>query len=192
MKGLIIIIILISINLIGFSQTYSIIVSDSEIISFLSWEVTSTEGYSDKPFLSAKKKISRQISSWDSLNFIMPDSLSESDFSVRFHYLFHNENKLDTIFNEGDKEFLFLQFTGIKDSIWENKILKVKLTNKKIKKNPNRYYYSIPLFSKDKNCVIIYREYYCGGLCGYGGYYIYRRNDQKSWKLVRILNEWDS
>lgn len=179
-------------NIFCFGQTYSDIISDKEIISFLTWEVNSTEGYSEEPLLSFKRKISRNIAKWDSLNFIKPDSLSENDFSVTFLYLFQKKNELDAIFSDEDKQYLFEQFESCKNSTWKNKIPNATTTSRKNKKKPNRYYYSIPLFSKAKKYVIIKREYYCGSLCAHGGYFIYKRLDGNSWELVKTVNGWIS
>ena len=192
MKKLTIIFFLLLTNIFCFGQTYSDIISDNEIISFLTWEVNSTEGYSEEPLLSFKRKISKNISNWDSLNFIKPDSLSDYDFSLTFFYLFQEKNELDTIFRNEDRRYLFEQFKSCKDSTWKNKIPKAAITSRKNKRRPNRYYYSIPLFSKDKNYVIIKREYYCGSLCAHGGYFIYKRLDKNSWELMKIVNGWIS
>jgi hypothetical protein len=192
MKKSLIILFLLLTKIFCFGQIYSDIISDKEIISFLTWEVNSTEGYSEEPLLSFKRKISAKIAKWNSLNFIKPDSLSEYDFSVTFLYLYQKKNVLDTIFKNEDKQYLFEQFESCKDSTWQNKIPKATITSRKNKKRPNQYYYSIPLFSKDKKYVIIKREYYCGSLCAHGGYFIYKRLNENSWELVKIVNGWIS
>ena len=179
-------------NQVCFGQTYSDIIEDNEILSFLTWEVNSTDRYSEEPLLSLKRKIDPKIISWDSLHFIKPDSLPEHDFLVSFTYLFQEKNVLDTIFKDEDKEYLFEQFKASKDSTWQSKIPKATISNRKNKRRSNRYYYSIPLFSKDKNYVIIKREYYCGSLCAHGGYFIYRTLNENSWELVKVINGWMS
>ena len=174
------------------AQTYSDIITDDEIVSFLSWEIKSTETYSEEPFLSLNRKIYYKISDWDTLNFIKHDTLNDYDLSVVFLYLFKEKNSLDTIFDEEDKKYFFEQFANIKASIWDHKFPNGKITDKKNKKKPDRYYYSLPLFSKNKNYVIIKREYYCGSLCAHGGYFIYRKLDKKTWSLVTVVNGWIS
>lgn len=192
MKKSIIIFSLLLTNIFCFGQTYSDIISDKEIISFLTWEVNSTEGYSEEPLFSFKRKISSKISDWDSLNFVKPDSLNEYDFSVAFFYLFQEKNGLDSIFKDEDKKFLFEQFESCRDSTWQSKIPKATITSRKNKKRPNIYYYSIPLFSKDKIYVIVKIEYYCGSLCAHGGYFIYKRLNEDSWEFVEVVNGWIS
>ncbi len=179
-------------TLVGHSQTYSNIIPDSEIVSFLTWEIKSTDGYSEESFLSPKRKIFYRISDWDTLNFIKPDTLNDYEFLANLFFLYQDRNKLDTIFNQEDRDFIFQQFTDIKDTLWQHKFPKAIITDKKNKKRPSRYYYSLPLFSKDKKHVIIKREYYCGSLCAHGGYFIYKRLDDKTWKLVTVVNRWVS
>lgn len=50
---------------------------------------------------------------------------------------------------------------------------------------------SLPLFSKDRKTVLIGYLYSCGGLCGDGGYYVFRKENE-IWTLVSILEEWVS
>src|SRR5690606_3069716 len=122
---------------------------------------------SEEPFFSFKRNIYWEISEWDTLNFIKPETMNENDFSGIFLYLFKERNKLDTIFSSADQDFLFEQFVKIKDTIWQHKLPKAIITDNKNKKRPNRYHYSIPLFSKDKKHVIVKRSYYCGDSCAH-------------------------
>lgn len=46
---------------------------------------------------------------------------------------------------------------------------------------------SAPIFSRDKQTVIQDERHACGGLCGGGGTYIYRKT-KKSWKLIYGYN----
>jgi hypothetical protein len=175
-------------NMFCFAQTYSDLISDKEIIAFLAWEVNSTKGHSAKRFLSSKRKVSRSILEWDSLNFIKPDSLSEDDISVRFSYLFQKKNQIDTIFTAEDRQYFLEQFQSYKSSIWKFKLPKATLTSRKNK----IYFYSLPMFSKDRKYVIIRREYYCGSLCAYGGYFIYKKLNENQWQHVKTVNYWIS
>ena len=172
------------------AQTYSTLISDNEICSFMDWEVTSSDGYHEEPILSRRRKINRQMLQWDSLNFIVPDTLSKHDILDRMMYLYQPKNGLDTLFNSEDREYVLQQFEAIKDSTWQNRISKARITAKPIRQKPNRYYYSLPLFSLDKKYAIIKRTYNCGSLCAYGGVFIYQRIEGNSWQLVTILNGW--
>lgn len=187
MKKIVFILFLLLSQVFCFGQTYNDIVSDREIASFLIWEVNSTEGYPEEPWLSSKRRISHTILKWDSLNFICSDTLSKIEKNLL--YLFKEENKLDTIF---DAEYLLKQFNSCKDVTWKIEVPNTIMTSRRVRKRPNRYYYSVPLFSKDRKYVIVKRVYLCGSLCAYGGYFIYKKVDKSSWKLVKIVNMWVS
>jgi hypothetical protein len=191
-KSQLLLLILFSISVKGLSQTYSSVISDEEIKSFFEWEISSTDSYSEESFFSIKRKISSEISKWDSLNFIKPDSLDENDFSVRFLYLYQNMNSLDSILKSEDKDFFLQQFSAVGDSIWRFTIPRSKFINTKSKTHFTGYHYSIPLFSKNKNIVIIKKVFGCGSLCAYGGYYIYEKTDNNSWRLLKVINSWMS
>nr|MBC7613396.1 hypothetical protein [Pseudopedobacter sp.] len=48
---------------------------------------------------------------------------------------------------------------------------------------------ALPLFSKDKETVIIKTYYACGGKCGEGGIFIYKKIDG-NWVKVKELSRW--
>ncbi|MFP9112614.1 hypothetical protein ACLI1A_01645 [Flavobacterium sp. RHBU_3] len=50
---------------------------------------------------------------------------------------------------------------------------------------------SMPLFSKDKQTVVLRYSYSCGMLCAHGGYYVFRK-ENNTWTLTTILNKWVS
>lgn len=193
-KQLIFILALITGHPVCYGQTYSDLIPDSEIVSFMTWEIRSTERYSEEPILSLKRKIYYEISDWDTLNFVKPESqgLGEKAILASYLYLFHDRNQSDTIFSQEDKEYLLQQFISIKDTLWQQKFPKATRSKRKNQVRPNRYHYSLPLFSKDKQYVIVKRDYYCGSLCAYGGYFIYRRLDKNTWEFVTIINPWIS
>jgi hypothetical protein len=142
-----------------------------------------------------QKHVYYKILSWDKRNFINNDTLliKKDEFSdINEHYLYKRERGTDTIFNQEDKEFILKQFSAIKDTVWHEKFSHSKLLTNKKQRRPNRYYYSIPLFSVDKKFVIIHKLYYCGSICAYGGYYVYKRIDSKNWKYITSVNTWIS
>lgn len=53
------------------------------------------------------------------------------------------------------------------------------------------YRISKPIFSKDKSVVIITQGFHCGGLCGSGGTYVYKKVDGK-WEMVEMYSLWIS
>jgi hypothetical protein len=112
--------------------------------------------------------------------------------SFDYNYLYQKQGGLDTIFKQIDRTFIYKQFTAIKDTIWHEKFSKSKLLTGQKQRRTNKYYYSIPLFSMDKKYVIIYRKYYCGDECAYGGYYVYRRLEPNKWEYITAVNTWIS
>lgn len=171
-------------------QTYSAVTSDKEIYDFLNWMTVNDSKNEDEPKLS-RKHISNTILRWDTANFIPKDTLIINGKTYRTgyrQYLFQKADGTDTIFQQQDRAFLLHQFKAIKDSIWHEHFSKSTLLTKKKQIRPNRYYYSIPLFSVDKTYVIIRRMYYCGSLCTHGGYYIYRKIDRNKWEFVMSVH----
>jgi len=192
-------------------QTYSSVVSDKEIYDFLNWLTVNTKKYSQESKLK-QKRICHKILGWDKEAFVIDtilinerkqiiylDETETLRDSVQIYkrqyvydreYLYQKGYGADTIFNQHDRDFIFQQFTAIKDSIWHTSFSNSKLQTEQ--KQLNRHYYSIPLFSLNKNYVIINRYYSCGNECAYGGYYVYERINKKRWKFVTVINTWMS
>ena len=173
-----------------FGQTYSSVTSDKEIYDFLNWMTINESKYEEEPKLK-RKCIFYKILSWDTTNFIIKDSTlfkKYQFFNIDGRYLYQRQGGTDTIFNQLDRDFIFKQFTEIKDTIWHEKFSKSKLLTHKKQNRPNRNYYSIPLFSADKKYVIVYRKYYCGNECAISSYYVYRRLDKNKWEYVTEVN----
>ena len=170
---------------ISVGQTYSSMIKDKEIYEFLDWLATNEKKLSEEPE-GEIKIISYQIEPWDSA-LLLP-----LDMAIKYHvkypkrYLF-NEEHVDTIFSIKEQKYLFKQFTSIKDTIWQRSFDNSKLWDGKEQERENRHYYSVPLYSRDRKYVLICKLYYCGNVCGYIGYYIYKRIDKKMWKGVRAL-----
>lgn len=177
---------------LAFGQTYSSIVSDQEIYDFLNWMTSNNRKYEEEPTMK-RKHIYYHILRWDTTNFITKDTaLINQSVSIDRRYLFQTRRGTDNLFDKQDREFMFEQFTAIKDTVWHSRFSKSKLLKHKKQLRPNRYYYSIPLFSVDKKYVILQRIYYCGSLCAHGGYYVYRRLDDKNWEFITAENTWIS
>jgi hypothetical protein len=168
-----------------FGQTYSSLTTDKEIYDFLNWMTRTEKKYDEEPFLS-RKIINNEISSWHKFNFIKSDTINNYSVFDR-QYLFSKQTVSDTIFNTSDSEFLLQQFLAIKDSVWHNRFQNSKLLKSKNQLIPNRYYYSIPLFSIDKKYVLVHKIYYCGRLCGYLGYYIYKKISNSRWEFMTCI-----
>jgi hypothetical protein len=191
MKKLTIILIGLLTYILAIGQTYSSITSDKEIYDFLNWvTINNKKNYRESKL--RRKQICYKIFNWDeSIFFTDTIQINNKQILTNFFYLYKAEYGGDTIFNQQDKDFIFQQFTAIKDSIWHKSFSNSRLRTHP-KKRPNRYYYSIPLFSIDKNYVVVVMEYYCGNECAYGGYYVYQRISEKKWKFVTILLPWIS
>lgn len=177
------------------AQTYSNLIDDEEIYDFLNWMTANGSRYSEETPKGARQ-IFHKILSWDSTNFIQAttDTIfinGAPDFSFDFNYLYKKKQGTDTIFKQEDRDFIFKQFDAIKDSVWHKGCSASNLVTKK-KKKPNEYHYSIPLFSKGRSHVIVRQVYYCGNRCAYGGYYVYRKLDDKRWEFVTVVNAWMS
>lgn len=175
-------------------QTYSSVISDKEIYDFLNWMTVNDKKYSEEPKLK-RKQIYFKILSWDTANFTIKDTTLIEEypfFSMEGQYLYKRQSGTDTIFQQQDRDYLFRQFSGIKDSVWHHSFSQSKLLTNSKQIRPNRYFYSIPLFSLDKNYVIVQRVYYCGDVCAYGGYYVYRRIGKDGWVFVTAVNTWMS
>ena len=137
-----------------------------------------------------RRRIANKIMQWDSSNFISKNKNPTDQFIDEYYYIYRPKY-IDTTFKQVDKDFIFKQFVTVKDSIWRHGFPYSKLISAKKQKRARRYYYTIPLFSVDKQTVIIMKEFYCGDLCAYGGTYIYKKSGDK-WKLFAALNKWMS
>ena len=188
------------------NQTYSYLINDEEIYSFLDW-LTTNEGINNIHFnVPNPKKIVNEMLMWEISNFIPQETyipknknlffrlisrLKRQEYFLDFDkYIYDSKKGTDTIFKEQDRDFLFLQFVAIKDTIWYNTFSESELVTREEKLYI--HYFSIPLFSIDKNYVIIELYYYCGTECAWGGYYVYRRLDNNNWKYITTVHQWES
>lgn len=137
-----------------------------------------------------RRRIANKIMQWDSSNFISKNKSPTDQFIDEYYYIYRPKF-IDTTFKQVDKDFIFRQFVTAKDSIWRHRFPHSKVIIAKKQKRARRYYYTIPLFSADKQIVIIMKEFYCGDLCAYGGTYIYKKVGDK-WKLFAEVNKWMS
>lgn len=169
-------------------QTYSSIITDKEIYDFLNWLTLTEKKYDEEPRIK-QKKIFYKIISWDTTRFPFKDTIKSSYIDSLFRNFYIKGKGLDEIFMQANREFYFNQNVAIKDTIWHQRFDKSRLIKNKI--CPNRYYYSIPLFSLDKKIVIINKIYYCGSECAYGGYYIYKKVDNDKWEFI-TAQTWES
>ena len=175
-----------------YGQTYSSVISDKEIYSFINSLIKTDKNRITKKAFQ-RIFVSPKISShWDSINFVRPKT--SEDFQKTLledvDYIFFGE-QIDSLLNEDDRKFMFAQFKNLKDTIWHQPFCKTKLTSKR-QRNPDKYYFSVPIFSIDKKVVVIYFSNYCGDLCGFGGYYIYKKTTKNKWEFVTAKGHWIS
>ena len=196
-SGLKSLIILICINFLGLqkinAQTYSSVTTDKEIYAFLNWMTKNEKKYKEEPKIKPKQ-VYNKIKKWEIENFV-PNSKDTEKlikdpyfYDYDLNYLFQKRPGTDTIFKKPDRTYLIQQFVSIKDSIWHLKFSKSKLLKKKNQKRPNYYSFSIPLFSINKQYVIVRKSYHCGSLCAYRGYYIYKKINNHKWKFITSVN----
>jgi hypothetical protein len=160
----------------GQCQHYNSVISDGEIESFIQWEIDNTPKYSeDRKY--GKKKLLDKPESWKTSGIGKLLTGKSISFETRLHLFFEN----DTLFDNEDREFIKSQY--------ETEIIKewrIKFENVNIKKKPNLNYHgmTVPLFSKDKSKVIIWKYFYCGSLCGHSCIFIYDRIGENDWKEI--------
>lgn len=163
-----------------YGQTYSSLISDIEIYNFLNMLVN--DGKDEREPIIKRKHVSPRISKWYSVNLIKSDP--KTDFENYINYIF-SDKLADSIFTTADKDYLVKQFHSIKDSVWHKPFCWTKFKKDYYKPGRTRLnLFSIPLFSIDKKHVIVYYEFYCGNLCSWGGYLIYKRKSKNKWEYI--------
>lgn len=173
-----------------FAQTYSSLIEDKEIYSFLNWLTKSEKRPYGEPKLK-RKEIYYEISKWDSASFIVKDTALQAKypfFDLDMRYIYKHSLGVDTLLNRQDRSFLFEQFSAIRDTVWHTPFNHSKLLLNRNQKRPNRHYYSVPLFSVDRKYVIVNSAYVCGGLCAYMGIYLYQRIGTDEWKYLLTIH----
>jgi hypothetical protein len=168
--------------------------TDGEIYTFLNWMIRHEKKYDEEPRFK-NKQVSPHILAWDEGNFVIDDTVLNNKykyFSLYNEYLFSEKPMLDIAAKPEDKAFLLKQYTAIQDSVWHKKFSKSTLLKREEQKRANRYYLSIPLFSRSKKYALVQKIYYCGQECGYGGYFIYERTGKNKWKQIAAVKTWIS
>lgn len=140
------------------------------------------------------------------------DKVLDKPFLDNDYYLIDSLKK-DSIFSEDDIKFLEVQLQSEKNftinpELFNGKEIIPKDTLVKFRSGPEgrwtfwenyRKKYgeagycniTLPLFSKDRQKVIISTSYSCGGTCGQGGVFIYQKVKGK-WKQIKELSWWIS
>ena len=120
--------------------------------------------------------------------------------------------KQNAIFSKDDLAFIFKQalinpqLKLDSEIISEDKLVPLniemafnrdrKIREEYLQENRNKYSQictlSIPLFSRNKNVAIVKIGYSCGALCGEGGIYIYKKEKNGNWTLIKSISDWVS
>jgi len=186
-------------GLILHGQTYSKVVTDSEIIEFINKDIKRDSVKVIKP-IKQKISILRRDDFYykDSADFKKKNDKNHN-FIFRYHKLNRNRiitENIDTLFSREDIDFFYTQFKGQrKRKYWkrpfENSVF---IDEPELDSNNNAkqvvYYYSVPIFSKNKKRAIIEKYFFCGIVCGGGGLYIYEKKENDEWLLLKIINRW--
>ena len=140
------------------------------------------------------------------------DKVLDKPFFEDTNYLIDSLKK-DTIFSKDDIAFLEVQMQSVKNFTINPELFNGKeiISSDTIKRysteEARRWTFwedyrkkygeagfcniSLPLFSKDRQRVIINTSYSCGGKCGEGGVFIYQKIKGK-WKQIKELSWWIS
>jgi hypothetical protein len=181
----------------SYGQTYSKVISDTEIINFITTDILNDS-------IKGSKTIRRKIFSLYPDIFYYKDSadfvIKNKNTSFIFRYDIYNgrvfTNHLDTLFSRKDIDFFYQQIKGLRKNTQWKKAFKnsVLVDDAELDADRNAvnimYSYSLPLFSADKRRVMIIKSFFCGLLCGGGAYYIYEKDQGNNWHLIRSVNEW--
>jgi hypothetical protein len=179
------------------SQTYSSVISDFEIVDFINKDLA-------KNFVKKESWINPRYWKPHISNYYYKDSADRNSKLRNPHFLFKpnttasgivTASLLDSILSRKDIDFFKEQIEGLLEGEdWKDTFQKAKIvSNPPLDKNGNPKQvvevYSIPIFSFDRQHVILMKGFYCGLLCGYGGYHLYKRSGE-DWVVIRILDEW--
>ena len=175
-----------------FEQTYSSVISDKEIYDFVNTLIKTDKDRISKNVFKNISVSPEILQHWDSINFVRPKTAEnfQKQLTENIDYIFWGK-QIDSLLNETYRKFMSEQFKSFKDTIWHQPFSGTRLESKKQKK-PDRYYFSLPVFSVDKTVAIIYFSNYCGELCGFGGYYIYKKKTDNKWTFITAIGHWIS
>ena len=177
----------------AFGQSYSSLISDSEIVKFINWKLVNDWTWDEFKLKGRGRQLYFKIQKLDTATFYPEMSKTRVGFGgVLFREGMGNKI-LDSLFSKEDRRFLFEQFNSQRDTVWKDEFSKTDIVySLKKEKKPNRYYLSLPLFSINRQYIILEEMHYAGpGLLG-GGFKIYKRKSDNTWEFITVLNGWQS
>jgi hypothetical protein len=173
-----------------FAQTYSKAVPDSLILNFIHAQLNDTK---------YRKHVRREMQQLDLDNFYYKDQEHKEDLQWKnpefiFRKLDRKVSTVDSFFTRDDIDFFRTQIKAIKRKRWKSPLPNTELvenveTDEKGRTEFVMHSYSLPLFSADFKRAIIIKAFYCGLVCGGGGFYIYERRDN-GWVQIKTITEW--
>ena len=124
-----------------------------------------------------------------------PNHFKSEDKEYMYAQVYNKEHRIKKKFIEGKGKRLFSD-KKIRRFFWfVNRKDRGNLDRRwdKFHKKYGKGFYRIsrPIFSKDKSVIIISEGFYCGGLCGSGGIYIYKKINGK-WEMEEMYSLWVS
>ncbi len=185
-----------------YSQTYSSLIPDKEIIDFINEDIL-------KDSVKVQRPIRQNFWRPNKEDFYYSDStdFAQKNNSFPPYFIFKRQvyngkvytNNLDSVFTRADIDFFLHQiesFTSQEDWVKPFKrsylVKETDMTDKKdyhkVKDGKVVFIYSLPLFSADKRKAILIKGFYCGFLCGGSGYYLYSLNAKNEWKIIKEFN----
>jgi hypothetical protein len=167
------------------AQKYSAVVKDTVILNFMKWLLNV-----DTSLVKNHKKkilVDNDIIKLPAAIFKYADT---SQVNSDLDNIFNNTNRLGKILDENDANYFIHQIDNIKTAKWNFRIKNIVLHDEIELYNTTFYSYSLPIFSVDNLKVIIVQAFWCGVVCGGGGYFLYEKQNDNSWKKIREFNIW--
>lgn len=166
-------------------------VSSEDISSFMNWFACNELKYSEKPALS-RKRVAQNRVQWDTRVFWIPTGTVPITVPIDGPTPFLAKQELNTCLSIEDIEFMSEQARSHPDTLWPQRFSCSRMIDTNSTDRKHRYYFSLPLFSRNKKYVAIRHSFYCGSLCGHGGTSVYRRVEDGTWELVTEFSMWIS
>lgn len=173
------------------AQTYSTIIKDSDIITFITsvgetLKINKLDSHVSKLTFDQVFGATGSENSVNVVGFAAPDSLKKYFTKADIDFVCAQLNAaIQTSWSPKD----FIHYKII-DSLEVDKVYKVSMNRKKRKKDKNNYFYrlSIPLFSLDRKMAIIKKDYNCGFLCQTECIAMYKILANGIWGLITQWN----
>lgn len=171
------------------AQPYSRLIPDSSINQFMNWYFTRHDTLSEKRLVKPEIILLREN------EFSYPDSTGWNDVSF-LNNVFVRLRTSDKIFSRTDADYFVRQIKSIRRSQWKLKTKAIRYADPASEDDPlhpvkTYFSYSIPLFTEDRQYVILVRSFYCGLVCGGGGYVIFHKHSDGNWQEIKEYSSWN-